>query len=105
MSAVDELNRQFSVEGALRFEEGPGGLTRLWVDTAEAQAEIYLQGAHVALWRPATAVHPVLFMSEKRWCFPGSAIAVMGCRVRRTGLRARCRGRWSQPNAVPMEWA
>jgi glucose-6-phosphate 1-epimerase len=74
MSAVDELNRQFRVDGALRFEDGPGGLTRLWVDTAEAQAEIYLQGAHVARWQPATAVHPVLFMSEKSQFAPGKPI-------------------------------
>jgi glucose-6-phosphate 1-epimerase len=74
MSRVEELNQQFSVEGALRFEEGPGGLTRLWVDTAEAQAEIYLQGAHVAQWRPATAVHPVLFMSAQSQFAPGKAI-------------------------------
>jgi glucose-6-phosphate 1-epimerase len=74
MSTVDELNRQFWVGGALRFEDGPGGLTRLWVDTSEAQAEIYLQGAHVARWQPATAVHPVLFMSEKSQFAPGKPI-------------------------------
>jgi glucose-6-phosphate 1-epimerase len=74
MSAVDELNRQFWVDGALRFEEGPGGLTRLWVDTAEAQAEIYLQGAHVVRWQPATAVHPVLFMSAESQFAPGKPI-------------------------------
>jgi glucose-6-phosphate 1-epimerase len=71
---LDELNRRFSVEGAVRFEEGPGGLTRLWVDTTEGQAEIYLQGAHVARWQPATAVHPVLFMSDKSQFAPGKPI-------------------------------
>lgn len=72
MSALDELNQQFSVEGALRFEEGLGGLPRVWVDTAEAQAD--LQGAHVARWQPATAVHPVFFMSAMSQFVPGKAI-------------------------------
>lgn len=65
MTATDTLNEQFGLQGAVRFEEGPGGLTRMWVDITTGQAEIYLQGAHVARWQPATAVHPVLFMSEK----------------------------------------
>jgi glucose-6-phosphate 1-epimerase len=74
MSTVDELNARFGLATALRFEDGPGGLTRAKIATEEATAEIYLQGAHVALWKPASMQHPVLFMSEKSHFAEGKAI-------------------------------
>ena len=74
MNLVDGLNARFGIGGALRFEEGPGGLTRARIATDAATAEIYLQGAHVALWQPASAQHPVLFMSAKSHFAAGKAI-------------------------------
>jgi glucose-6-phosphate 1-epimerase len=65
MATVLELNDRFGLQGALRFEDGPGGLTRARIATAAATAEIYMQGAHVAAWQPAGAKHPVLFMSAQ----------------------------------------
>jgi glucose-6-phosphate 1-epimerase len=65
MNALKELNAQFGLDGAVRFEDGPGGLTRARIATEAATAEIYLHGAHVAQWQPASAEHPVLFLSEK----------------------------------------
>jgi glucose-6-phosphate 1-epimerase len=59
---------------ALRFETGPGGLTRAKITTDAATAEIYLQGAHVALWQPASAQHPVSFMSAKSHFAAGKPI-------------------------------
>jgi len=49
---------------AVRVEAGKGGLRRLVIGTAQADAEIYLQGAHVTHFQPHGA-KPVLFMSTK----------------------------------------
>ncbi|HEX4583096.1 MAG TPA: D-hexose-6-phosphate mutarotase [Acidobacteriaceae bacterium] len=74
MNAVNELNARFGLDGAVRFEDGPGGLTRARIATEAAMAEIYLHGAHVAQWQPASAEHPVLFLSAKSHYAPGKAI-------------------------------
>jgi glucose-6-phosphate 1-epimerase len=42
----------FAIADALRFEDGPGGLTRALIATPQAEAEIYLYGAHVTRWIP-----------------------------------------------------
>ena len=74
MTTLNELNERFGLGDALRFEDGPGGLTRAKIATEAATAEIYLQGAHVAAWQPASAEHPVLFMSAKSHFAAGKAI-------------------------------
>lgn len=74
MDALKELNDRFALRDALRFDEGPGGLTRAKITTGAATAEIYLQGAHVAAWQPANAKHPVLFMSARSHFATGKAI-------------------------------
>jgi glucose-6-phosphate 1-epimerase len=74
MSEVDELNARFGLKDALRFDAGPGGLTRASIVTDAGSAEIYLQGAHVTRWQPASAAHPVLFLSEKSHFEVGKAI-------------------------------
>jgi glucose-6-phosphate 1-epimerase len=74
MSDVDELNERFGLNGAVRFEEGPGGLTRARIATDAATAEIFLQGAHVASWQPKGAEHPVIFLSAKSHFAEGNAI-------------------------------
>jgi glucose-6-phosphate 1-epimerase len=74
MATVDELNERFGLRGAVRFEEGPGGLTRAQIASDAATAEIYLQGAHLTAWQPRSAQHPVLFLSPKSNFAPGKAI-------------------------------
>jgi glucose-6-phosphate 1-epimerase len=74
MSEVDELNARFGLKDALRFDAGPGGLKRAKIATDAATAEIYLQGAHVARWQPASAAHPVLFLSAQSHFAAGKAI-------------------------------
>ncbi|HEY3988764.1 MAG TPA: D-hexose-6-phosphate mutarotase [Acidobacteriaceae bacterium] len=74
MMDVDELNARFALGDALRFENGPGGLTRANISIEAATAEIYLQGAHVARWQPTSAAHPVLFLSAKSHFAAGKAI-------------------------------
>jgi glucose-6-phosphate 1-epimerase len=55
------------------FETGPAGLTRALISTEAAEAEIYLQGAHLAHWKPR-GHRPVLFMSLRSFFAPGKAI-------------------------------
>lgn len=68
-----ELNQQFSIPNALRFETAPSGLIRAVISTPLADAEIYQQGAHVAHWAPR-GQRPVLFMSSKSLLAPGKPI-------------------------------
>ena len=74
MNELKELNERFGLNGAVRFDAGPGGLTRAKIATDAATAEIYLQGAHVTAWQPANVGHPVLFMSAKSHFAEGKAI-------------------------------
>src|SRR5580693_3822718 len=68
-----ELNREFGLANALRFETEPGGLIRAVISTPLAEAEIYLQGAHIAHWTPR-GHKPVLFMSSRSFLEPGKPI-------------------------------
>jgi glucose-6-phosphate 1-epimerase len=64
---------QFEIPNALRFEDGPGGLVRALISTPLAEAEVYLQGAHVTGWTPR-GQRPVLFVSRESLFVPGKAI-------------------------------
>ena len=68
-----KLANQFDIANAVRFDEGPGGLIRAVVSTPAVEAEVYLQGAHVAHWAPS-GQRPVLFLSRKSLFAPGKAI-------------------------------
>jgi glucose-6-phosphate 1-epimerase len=68
-----ELARRFNLPSVLRFEDASGGLVRAVVSSQAAEAEIYLQGAHVARWKPR-GQRPVLFLSSKSLFMPGKAI-------------------------------
>ena len=57
----------------VRVEAGQGGLRRVVIETAQADAEIYLQGAHVTHFQPHGR-KPVLFMSGKSWFEPGKPL-------------------------------
>ncbi|MBI4026697.1 MAG: D-hexose-6-phosphate mutarotase [Verrucomicrobia bacterium] len=57
----------------VRVETGRGGLRRVMIGTPQAEAEIYLHGAHVARFQPREQ-KPVLFMSEKSWFESGKPI-------------------------------
>jgi len=57
----------------VRIEVGQGGLRRMVVGTAQAEAEIYLHGAHVTHFQPR-GQKSVLFMSGKSWFEPGKPI-------------------------------
>ena len=68
-----KLANQFDIPNALRFEDAPGGLVRAVISTPAADADIYLQGAHVTHWTPR-GQRPVLFVSPKSLFAPGKAI-------------------------------
>ena len=72
MRAVELANR-FDIPGALRVEPEPGGLPHLVISTPAADADLYLQGAHLATWTPR-GQRPVLFLSPKSLFAPGKAI-------------------------------
>ena len=57
----------------VRMEEGQGGLRRLAIRATQADAEIYLHGAHVTRFQPK-GHKPVLFMSGKSWFEPGKSL-------------------------------
>ena len=60
--STDDLQRRLGIPGAVRFEDGPGGLPRLRVTTDAAEAEIYLHGGHVTGYQPR-GQRPVLYVS------------------------------------------
>lgn len=72
MHAMQPLDR-FAIPNVLRFEEGSGGLVRAVISTAQADADLYLQGAHLAHWTPC-GQQPVLFVSPKSLFLPDKAI-------------------------------
>jgi glucose-6-phosphate 1-epimerase len=72
VKAADLVSR-FDIPGAVRFEDGPGGLVRAAISTSAAEAELYMQGAHLTQWTPR-GQKPVLFLSSKSLFVPGKAI-------------------------------
>jgi glucose-6-phosphate 1-epimerase len=68
-----ELATRFGISDALRFEAGQGGLVRAVISTPAAEAELYLQGAHITRWTPR-GQRPVLFVSPKSLFVAGKAI-------------------------------
>ena len=54
-------------------DKGEGGLPRARVTGPRADAEVYLQGAHVTRWQPRGA-KPVLFVASRAVYAPGKAI-------------------------------
>ena len=60
---IDQLQR-FTIPGALKFERGEGGLIRAAITTPQADAHVYLHGAHVTHYHPHQQA-PLLFMSSK----------------------------------------
>jgi len=67
------MAHQFDIPNAIRFEDSPGGLVRGVISTPAAEADLYLQGAHVTHWTPR-GQRPVLFVSPKSLFTPGKAI-------------------------------
>lgn len=73
MQTKKTLEDQFGTLGSVRFEETLSGLVRVVVETGQAEAVVYLQGAHVAQWMPQ-GERPVLFTSSRSEFAPGKTI-------------------------------
>ncbi len=69
---ITRLNENFGLPGVLVFEQH-GELTRAVITTALASAVVYLQGGHVAEWKPVDHA-PVLFLSGNSGYKKGKAI-------------------------------
>jgi glucose-6-phosphate 1-epimerase len=67
------MTNPFDIPNAVRFEETSNGLTRAVIATPQAEAKLYLQGAHLSEWTPR-GQRPVLFISSKSPYAPGKAI-------------------------------
>jgi glucose-6-phosphate 1-epimerase len=73
MAMVKELNHRFGIRNALHFDLDQHGMERAVVKTPQAEAIIYLQGAHITHYQPA-GHKPVLFLSSKSNFAPGKPI-------------------------------
>jgi glucose-6-phosphate 1-epimerase len=73
MAMVKDLNDRFAIPNALHFELDEHGMERAVIKTPQAEATIYLQGAHITHYQPA-GHKPVLFLSSKSHFAPGKAI-------------------------------
>jgi glucose-6-phosphate 1-epimerase len=71
---IAALHGAHSLPGRASWIDGGGGLAALEIKTAACTARVYAHGAHIALWQPAAASAPVLFMSPRSAFQAGKAI-------------------------------
>src|SRR4028118_2184016 len=67
------IQDRFAIPGVVHFEEGPNYLVRAVITTPQAEAQVYLLGAH-ASHSQAPNEQPVLFMSGRSWFEQGKPI-------------------------------
>ncbi len=72
MPTLSELQRH-AIAGVAQIVAGQGGLPAVQVYTPQAAGTVYMQGAHVAAWKPA-GFDEVLWMSHKSMFEAGKAI-------------------------------
>lgn len=70
---ADELTAEFGIAGVLDFAETGNGLVKAAISLDGLTGELYLQGAQVTAWQPASE-RPVLFTSPHSGFAPGRAI-------------------------------
>ena len=74
MKTVQELNKQFGIDGQLIFREDSSGLIIAEIDNAQATASLCLQGAHLMTWRPKHQASPVVWLSRDAKLAAGKSI-------------------------------
>jgi glucose-6-phosphate 1-epimerase len=72
MATLAALQR-FGIPGVVEIVAGRGGLAAVEVKGAQASGTVYLQGAHVASWKPA-GFEEVLWLSAKSYWEAGKPI-------------------------------
>jgi glucose-6-phosphate 1-epimerase len=70
---AEQLIAEFGIVGVLDFLETEHGLVKAAISLGGIAGELYLQGAQVTAWHPASA-RPVLFTSPNAMFAPGKAI-------------------------------
>src|SRR5689334_20672014 len=70
---IDQLNKQHALPNLVRFEPGEGGLPRVVITAAAAEAHLYLHGAHLTHYRRRGGPS-ILWMSEKSNFLPDKPI-------------------------------
>lgn len=70
---IAELDEKFGDGDRITITAGNGGLARVTIASASADAEIYLQGAHVSRFQPKGEA-PVVWTSAQSFFQPGKAI-------------------------------
>ncbi len=73
MQDAQHLRTNFNADRAIRWDQGQGRLTHAVITTAQAQAHVYLHGAHVTHFQP-DGQKPLLFISAKSWFEPDKPI-------------------------------
>lgn len=73
MASAEQLNQQFGIDGKVRFVERAGAFMMIEVRTAQGQADIALQGAHVTTWAPQ-GQPAVVWVSEQAKYAAGKSI-------------------------------
>ncbi len=73
MQTFDQLDELYSIEGEVGFMEMEEGLISMMISNKYADAEIYLQGAHVTSFKPYNSLE-LLWMSPESNFEPGKAI-------------------------------
>jgi glucose-6-phosphate 1-epimerase len=61
---LQKINDAFGIPDRLRFDAGEGGLPRVRITGPDADAEVYLHGAHVTHFQPRNQA-PVIWMSGR----------------------------------------
>ena len=66
-NTMAELNQRFEIPGIAKVVEGNGGLLKVSVTSPDAAGEMYLQGAHVTSWKPASAEEALFVSAQSKW--------------------------------------
>jgi glucose-6-phosphate 1-epimerase len=65
--AITQSNRQFEIPATAQLVEGNGGLAKVHITSPEVEGEMYLHGAHVTSWKPASAAEVLFLSTQSRW--------------------------------------
>lgn len=71
MADIATLNRQFSLDAALRFTQHASGLTLAEIDNAQARAKVSLQGGQLLCWQPKASAQPAVWSFDLDQLKPG----------------------------------
>ena len=70
---LQTIQENFSLPGVLAFEQNDSGLIYARITTPSCTGEIYLHGAHITRWQPAST-GPAFYLSPNSNFTPGKAI-------------------------------